>query len=154
MLRVVLLFNTEGIFLFISRKENLREMEDKITRRKKLDATMKKVATELVTKDIMNKTEYQIAEENGIDRVTIYRWKQRKDFNDYLQEIADEFQRAVLPDAYQTVTKLLNSKSEKVQLKAAELILKNQGRLKDVQEITATEEVNITAEEMFKNLGI
>ena len=56
-------------------------------KKKPLDASMKKVAEELALKGVTGKSEYQIAEENGINRSTLYRWKLRPDFNDYLQEV-------------------------------------------------------------------
>ena len=114
-------------------------------RKHELDATHKKVAQELVLKHVTGKTEQMIAEECGIERTTIWRLKQKKEFNDYLQKLSDEFIRASLPNAMAKLSMLLDSDNEKTQLKAIELLLKNQGRLKDVveQEIEVKSEVSI-----------
>ena len=103
-------------------------------RKHTLDATHKKVAQELVLKHVTGKTESQIASECGIERTTIWRLKQKKEFNDYLQTLSDEFIRASLPTALSKLSQLLESDNEKTQLKAIELLLKNQGRLRDVVE--------------------
>ena len=46
----------------------------------KVDSNMKRCAELLVMKDINGMDNNQIAEECGIDRSTLYRWKQRPDF--------------------------------------------------------------------------
>lgn len=123
--------------------------------KKPLDASMKKVAEELALKGVTGKSEYQIAEENGINRSTLYRWKLRPDFNDYLQEVADEFQRGALNEAYTVLQKLLNSHNEKTQIKAVELVLKNQGRLKEVQDTNITvESSEMDLEELYKEFNM
>ena len=123
--------------------------------KKPLDASMKKVAEELALKGVTGKSEYQIAEENNINRSTLYRWKLRADFNDYLQEVADEFQRSALNDAYTVLQRLLKSDNEKTLIKAVELVLKNQGRLKEVQDTNITVETpEIDLEAMYKEFNI
>lgn len=123
--------------------------------KKQLDASMKKVAEELAIKGVTGKTEYQIAEENNINRSTLYRWKLRADFNDYLQAVADEFQRATLSDAFSTLQKLLNSDNEKTQIKAVELVLRNQGRLKDVQDTNVNvNKPDLDLEALYKEFNI
>ena len=120
-----------------------------------LNAAMKKVAEELALKGVTGKTEQQIAEENNINRCTIYRWKLRADFNNYLQEVADEFQRAALNDAFNVLQKLLYSNNEKTQIKAVELVLKNQGRLKDNVESNVTlETAPLDVEGLYKQFNI
>ena len=124
-------------------------------KKKPLDASMKKVAEELALKGVTGKSEYQIAEENGINRSTLYRWKLRPDFNDYLQEVADEFQRGALNEAYTVLQKLLISHNEKTQIKAVELVLKNQGRLKEVQDTNVTiESSEMDLEELYKEFNM
>ena len=123
--------------------------------KKPLDASMKKVAEELALKGVTGKSEYQIAEENNINRSTLYRWKLRADFNDYLQEVADEFQRSALNDAYTVLQRLLKSDNEKTLIKAVELVLKNQGRLKEVQDTNITVETpELDLEAMYKEFNI
>lgn len=123
--------------------------------KKPLDASMKKVAEELALKGVTGKSEYQIAEENNINRSTLYRWKLRADFNDYLQEVADEFQRSALNDAYTVLHRLLNSDNEKTLIKAVELVLKNQGRLKEVQDTNISiQEPEIDLEALYQEFNI
>lgn len=125
------------------------------TKNMKLNAPMKKVAEELALKGVTGKTEQQIAEENNINRSTLYRWKLRKDFNNYLQEVADEFQRSALNDAFNVLQKLLYSNNEKTQIKAVELVLKNQGRLKDNVDTNVTLETpQLDLEGLYKQFNI
>lgn len=119
-------------------------------RKHTLDATHKKIAQELVLKHITGKTESQIATECGVERTTIWRLKQKKEFNDYLQSLSDEFIRASLPTALSKLSQLLESDNEKTQLKAIELLLKNQGRLKDVVETDVTVSDNRDTAEILK----
>ena len=127
----------------------------KIFNKKPLDATHKKVAEELALKGVTGQTESEIAEANNINRSTLYRWKLRADFNDYLQSVADEFQRATLNDAYTVLQKLLYSDNEKTSIKAVELVLKNQGRLKDVQDTNVkVESAEMDLEAYYKEFGI
>lgn len=120
-------------------------------RKHTLDATHKKIAQELVLKHITGKTEQQIASECGVERTTIWRLKQKKEFNDYLQELSDEFIRASLPLAMGKLANLLESDNEKTVLKAIELVMKNQGRLKDVVESDVTVSDNRSTAEILKD---
>lgn len=120
------------------------------TKKYTLDATHKKIAQELVIKHITGKTEKQIAEECGIERTTIWRLKQKKEFNDYLQKLSDEFIRASLPTALSKLSMLLESDNEKTQLRAIELLLKNQGRLKEVVETDVEINDNRSSEDILK----
>ena len=120
------------------------------TKKYTLDATHKKIAQELVIKHITGKTEKIIAEECGVERTTIWRLKQKKEFNDYLQKLSDEFIRASLPTALSKLSMLLESDNEKTQLRAIELLLKNQGRLKDVVETDVEITDNRDTKEILK----
>ena len=120
----------------------------------RVDANMKKCAELLVMKDINGLGNDEIAEQCGIDRSTLYRWKQRKDFNDYMNQVAEEFQRSFLSDAYGELRKIMIHGKPHERLKAIELMLKNQGRLKDVQETTANVQAEISVDDMLKSLGV
>lgn len=120
----------------------------------RVDANMRKCAELLVMKDINGLDNNAIAEECGIDRSTLYRWKQRKDFNDYMNQVAEEFQRSFLSDAYGELRKIMLYGKSHERLKAIELMLKNQGRLKDVQETTANVQAEISVDDMLKSLGV
>ena len=119
-----------------------------------LSATQKKCAELLVMKDINKMNITEIAEEVGVNRSTIFRWKQTKEFNDYLNTLADEFQRSFLADAFGELRKIMTYGKPHEKLKAVELILKNQGRLKENTEVTATVKQEIDVEGFLKDLGL
>lgn len=119
-----------------------------------LSATQKKCAELIIMMDINKMTYQQIAEEIGVNRSTIFRWKQNKEFNDYLNTLADEFQRSFLSEAFGTLRSILKNGRTQDQLKAIELILKNQGKLKDSQEVTATVKTEVNADDFMKSLGL
>lgn len=119
-----------------------------------LNATQKKACELLVMKDINGINNDSIAEECGVNRSTLYRWKQDKAFNDYLNSLADEFQRSFLSDAFAELRKIMMYGKPSEKLKAVELILKNQGKLKDTSEVTATIDNNINVDEFMKQLGL
>lgn len=119
-----------------------------------LNATMKKCAEMLVTRDVNRMTNDEIAKELGIDRSTLYRWKQRADFNDYMNALSDEFNRAHLSEAYIQLRNILQYGKPHEKLKAIEIMLKTQGKLKDVQETKTTVEADLTVESVLSSLGI
>lgn len=119
-----------------------------------LSTTQKKCAELLVMKDINKMTVTQIAEEIGVNRSTIFRWKQNKEFNDYMNNMADEFQRSFLPDAFGTLRTILQHGKTHEQLKAVELILKNQGKLKDNTEANVNIKQDINVDEFMKSIGL
>lgn len=119
-----------------------------------LTATQKKCAELLVMKDVNKMNINDIAEEIGVNRSTIFRWKQTKEFNDYMNTMADEFQRSFLPDAFGTLRTILQYGKTHEQLKAVELILKNQGKLKDNTEATVSVKQEVDVNEFMKSLGL
>lgn len=112
--------------------------------------------SELIMKDVTGKTNEQIAAELGINLATLYRWKRNKMFNDRLVSEAEEFNRSFLADTYNQLRGIINNPktSTNHKIKAIELMLKNQGRLKDVQETKVDVSVNNDADEILKRLGI
>lgn len=112
--------------------------------------------SELIMKDVTGKTNEQIAAELGINLATLYRWKRNKMFNDRLVSEAEEFNRSFLADTYTQLRGIINNPktSTNHKIKAIELMLKNQGRLKDVQETKVDVSVNNDADEILKRLGI
>lgn len=133
---------------------SVKERPNATTKNIRLDANMRKACELLVMKDINGLSNDQIAEQCGVNRSTLYRWKQRKDFNDYLNELTEEFQRSFLSDAYSELRKIMMYGKSHEKLKAIELMLKNQGRLKEVRETTANVESEINVKQLFKELGI
>lgn len=119
-----------------------------------LSATQKKACEMLVMKDINKMTNDEIAEACGVDRSTFYRWKQKKEFNDYLNSLADEFQRSFLSDAFAELRKIMMYGKPHEKLKAVELILKNQGKLKETAEINANVKNEVNVDEFLSQLGL
>lgn len=119
-----------------------------------LSASQKKCAELIVMKDINKMSMNQIAEEIGVNRSTIFRWKQNKEFNDYLNALADEFQRSYLADAFGELRNIMKNGRTHEKLKAVELILKNQGKLKDNTEVTATFKQEVNVDDFLNQLGV
>ena len=124
--------------------------------REQLTPTQMKVIQELVSKDITGKTNEMIAEENDINIVTLYRWKRNKLFNDKLLEVAEEFNRSFLSDTYVQLRGIINNPrtNTRHKIKALELALKNQGRLKEVQDNKVEVSIDNSAMDVLKRLGL
>jgi transposase len=112
------------------------------TRRTVLKPEQYKAIALMIYKDVNGLTNEQIAKEVGVNPSTIYEWKKNEAFNGELIRQSEEVQRSFLADTYTQLRMIINN--DKVQtgnkLKAIELVLKNQGRLKDVQEQSVTVE--------------
>jgi AcrR family transcriptional regulator len=119
-----------------------------------LSATQKKACELLIMKDINKMSNDDIAEAVGVDRSTLYRWKQKKEFNDYLNNLADEFQRSFLSEAFSELRKIMAYGKSHEKLKAIELVLKNQGKLKDTTDINATVKQDVDVDTFLKELGL
>jgi AcrR family transcriptional regulator len=96
----------------------------------------------MVYKDVNGLTNEQIAKEVGVNPSTLYEWKKREDFNSELIRQAEEVQRSFLADTYTQLRMIINNDKVRAgtKIKAIELVLKNQGRLTDVQEQKVTVE--------------
>lgn len=94
----------------------------------------------LVAQDVNKMTVKEIADEVGVSRAIIYVWKKDPDFTNELNKQAEAVQRAFLAEAYAELRGLIkgNGVSDGNKLKGLDLYLRNQGRLKDVQEQTVT----------------
>ncbi len=119
-----------------------------------LSATQKKACELLIMKDINKMSNDDIAEAVGVDRSTLYRWKQKKEFNDYLNNLADEFQRSFLSEAFSELRKIMAYGKSHERLKAIELVLKNQGKLKDTTDINATVKQDVDVDTFLKEMGL
>lgn len=110
--------------------------------RKALKPEQYKAIALMIYKDVNGLTNEQIAKEVGVNPSTLYEWKKREDFNNELIRQSEEVQRSFLSDTYTQLRMIINSNKVNAgnKLKAIELVLKNQGRLKDVQEVTQTVE--------------
>ena len=111
---------------------------------------------ELVMKDITGKTNEDIAEELGVNIATLYRWKKSKLFNDKLIEVAEEFQKSFLADTYSQLRGIINNprSAPAHKLKGIELMLKNQGRIKENTNVKVEVSTDNSANDVLKRLGI
>lgn len=104
-----------------------------------LSAEQKRAAELLATNDVHKLTLTEIAAQCGVHDRTVYRWKQDKTFIAYKNEIAEKVMDDFLSDVYRYLREISStSMSEKNKLKAIELVLKNRGKLTDVQKVEAT----------------
>lgn len=92
----------------------------------------------IIQRDVTGYTLGDIAQALDINESTLWRWRQRDDFNDVMLEKAEEIQRHSLNDAYTSMRGILMDPKAKThnKLKVIEMILRNQGRLKEVTENT------------------
>ncbi|MBC9785952.1 helix-turn-helix domain-containing protein, partial [Heliobacterium chlorum] len=103
-----------------------------------LNGSQRLAAEILASNDVHKMTLAQIAEEAGISERTLYRWKQDPDFIAYQNEVAELAMKDFLAEAYNSLKSIARgSQSEKNKLKAIELVMKNQGRLTEVQKVEA-----------------
>ncbi|WP_440614732.1 phBC6A51 family helix-turn-helix protein [Bacillus subtilis] len=107
-------------------------------KRKVLKPEQYKAIALMVYKDVNGLTNEMIAKEVGVNPSTLYEWKKGEAFNDELIRQSEEVQRSFLADTYTQLRMIINNPKAKegTKIKAIELVLKNQGRLKDVQEVT------------------
>jgi len=124
------------------------------TRRTVLKPEQYKAIALMIYKDVNGLTNEAIAKEVGVNPSTIYEWKKNDAFNSELIRQSEEVQRSFLSDTYTQLRMIINNSNVQVgnKLKAIELVLKNQGRLKDVQETTVTTE-DKTMDELLKELN-
>ena len=89
-----------------------------------------------------------IADALDVNKTTLWRWRQKKEFNDVLLERSEEIQRNFLNEAYISMRQILTDPKAKThnKLKVIEMVLKNQGRLKEVTENTHEVETNNMSE--------
>lgn len=110
--------------------------------RKRLTAQQLESIALIVSKDYNGMTMQEIADKVGVSRNGLYLWQKNRLYNDELIKQTEELQRAFLAEAYSQVRAMVKSPTvaDNNKLKAIELVLRNQGRLKDVQETTVSVE--------------
>lgn len=109
----------------------------------------------IVSRDVNGLTYKQIAEEVGVAESTIFRWKEKEDFVEELNKQAELMQKAFLSEAYNRLRGIITNPhtADNNVLKALELFMKNQGKLKTVEEATV-EIKQDSAEDILKDLGL
>lgn len=92
----------------------------------------------VLQRDVTGYAYTDIAEYLNIDQSTLWRWRKSKEFNDELLNQTEEVQRNFLHEAYVGMRQILTDPKAKThnKIKVMEMILRNQGRLKDVKETT------------------
>lgn len=113
-----------------------------MAKRKALKPEQYRAIALMIYKDVNGLTNEQIAQEVGVNPSTIYEWKKKDYFNDELIRQSEQVQRSFLADAYTQIRMIVNNDKVSTgnKLKALEMILKNQGRLKEVTEQHITHE--------------
>lgn len=123
--------------------------------KKSLKPEQLKAISLIVSRDVNKMSYKQIAEECGVAESTIFRWKEKEYFTEELNRQAEIMQKAFLSEAYNRLRGLItnpNTADNNV-LKALEIFLKNQGKLKNVDEVKAEIKTE-SADDILKSLGI
>ena len=104
------------------------------TGKNQLTLSQRRAAEYFATNDLHNMTVQQIADEVGVDKRTVYRWKKDPAFVAYQNEVADQAMEDFVTEAYNKLKQLLREgKSEKTQLEAIKVVLQARGKLKQEQ---------------------
>jgi len=120
---------------------------------RKLTANQRKAAELFATNDTHQYTVEEIGKQCGVNRRTVQRWKKKSEFIDYQNAIADKAMEDFLAETYTTLKGIVRlGKSDHAKLKAIELVLKNRGRLTDVQKLEATVEDKRSEEAIDKEI--
>lgn len=127
-----------------------------------LTPAQRKAAELIVANDFAPKGEKKnlddIAEEVGVDRRTLYNWRQNSDFTRYMSAISDNKLDNHRSLADSQLIKLIEGTSNNgiASIKALELFYKLSGRLEDKRTVTINEEnrkPTMTREEVSKGLA-
>jgi transposase-like protein len=135
----------------------LTELQKKKRLEAKLTPQQRKAALLLVENELINnkaKTQQQLAEEIGVDRVTLYRWRtQNQNFVEYTNILADEFLSAHRAEVYAQLLKLIRGVNGVPSVKAIDTYLKRFGLLTERHVIeTDVEGEHRTNEDLAKEL--
>lgn len=122
-------------------------------KRDKLTAQQMECIQLLIMKDINKMNNKDIAEHLGINETTLYRWYQNDMFIDELNKATEQMQRAYLNETYLQLRKVMRNGNDTSKLKAIELFLKNQGKLKEQQE-TKVEVKVTTVDDLAKKYNV
>lgn len=123
--------------------------------KKSLKPEQLKAIALIVSRDVNGMTYKQIADEIGVAESTIFRWKEKPHFVEELNRQAELMQKAFLSEAYNRLRGIITNPhtADNNVLKALELFMKNQGKLKTVEEATV-EVKKESAEDILKDLGL
>lgn len=109
-----------------------------------LSLQQKKVINELVMQDVSKKTIAEIAEEQGINERTIYRWKNDVEFVEELNKQNDLSLQAFTYEATNQLKRLVrHGNSEQAVINAIKLVMQSQGKLKETEGVQVNVSNNI-----------
>ncbi len=112
-----------------------------------LSLQQKKVINELVMQDVTKKTIAEIAEEQGINERTIYRWKNDVEFVEELNKQNDLSLQAFTYEATNQLKRLVrHGNSEQAVINAIKLVMQSQGKLKENEGVQVSVNNNIAQE--------
>ncbi|MEC3420536.1 phBC6A51 family helix-turn-helix protein [Bacillus cereus] len=112
-----------------------------------LSLQQKKVINELVMQDVTKKTLAEIAEEQGINERTIYRWKNDVEFVEELNKQNDLSLQAFTYEATNQLKRLVrHGNSEQAVINAIKLVMQSQGKLKETEGVQVSVNNNIAQE--------
>ena len=131
---------------------NDKEKQATLSRKCQLSVTQKMVAEEIAYKGLTGKLEEDIAKDNNVNRVTIWRWKANPLFNEEVNRIVKEFQKSHLVDVNNILIQILEDGTEKGKLKAIELYYRNQGLFRDIVENTVKVENAVNVDDIIQEL--
>lgn len=139
---------------------NKRQLVSPGKGKNQLTASQRRAAEIFATNDVHNMTVQEVADEVGVDKRTVYRWKKDPDFIKYQNDIAEQAMEDFLSEAYNKLKSLLREgQSEKVQLDAIKLVLQNRGKLTqdhehtiEVKQTQSLDELEAEVLEMEKDL--
>ncbi len=101
----------------------------------------------LANKDANGLSDADIARECACSERTLYRWKTDPDFIELLNHYAELAQDAFVPELYASLRKQVRNGNTR----AAELVLKNRGKLIDRKEVSGSLEVTAKAESLTED---
>ncbi|AOY18408.1 hypothetical protein bcgnr5390_65480 [Bacillus luti] len=118
-------------------------------KQRKLTPQQLELLTQVFERQRAGESVTAISKEMGLDRRTIYYWRQRPEWI----EMEKELRRRLVEDAYESVMETLvkNAVSGKSP-KWTELYLKSTGRLKDVSEVQTHQQINIVQDGVTDDL--
>ena len=147
----------ESEFIQIQRKLEMaipKEQPLKTGNRFSLSATQKMYAEMLVVNDLVEqrKTQKEMAEELGVSVQTLRNWRQQKIFVKYLNELADTHVGSFIAEAYSGLVEIMRDGKNAERLKAIELLLKKEGKLRDKTEISVEDNRAHSVDEILAEL--
>ncbi len=110
----------------------------------------------LIEKAYNNMTDQEIADKVGVSRSTLFNWRKQPAFNDELIKQSREVNRATLSTAFSYVNRTLENPQVKdtVKVKLVELILKQNGEMKETVDVNANVNSSETVDQLLQKHGI